>query len=85
MDERSCFRTDCNYIVENNPNYFFIWEKWGIYNIQVRAKETDNLWGPWAELEVTMPVNQQVQYPFIQRLLERFPNAFPILRHLLEA
>jgi len=37
-----------------------------------------------AELEVTMPVNQQTRHPLFQRFLERFPNAFPLLRHLLD-
>ncbi len=39
----------------------------------------------WTYFEVTMPVNQQdYSFPLLQRLLERFPNAFPILRYLLE-
>ena len=36
------------------------------------------------ELEVSMPVNQHsYSFPLLQRLLECFPNAFPILRQLL--
>ncbi len=35
------------------------------------------------DVSLATPVNQQVQYPFIQWVLERFPNAFPILRYLL--
>jgi hypothetical protein len=31
----------------------------GTYKIKVRAKDTDNLWGPWGSLDVTMPLNQQ--------------------------
>ena len=53
------------------------WEIQGIYNIQVRVKDTDNLWGPWGELEVSMPVNQPVHspvfvFPLLQKILERF-------------
>jgi len=60
------------------------WNEQDTYTIRARAKDTDNLWGPWGELEVTMPVNQHIySFPLIQRLLERFPNAFPILRQLL--
>ena len=59
------------------------WEKRGTYIIRVRAKDTDNLWGPWGELEVKMPVNQHPFYSLFLRFLERFPNAFPILRNLL--
>ena len=60
------------------------WDEQDTYTIRARAKDTDNLWGPWGELEVTMPVNQQYQYPMFHWFLERFPNAFPILRHLIE-
>jgi outer membrane protein assembly factor BamB len=60
------------------------WVNKGTYNIKARARDTDNLWGPWGELEITMPYSYEPQFPFIQWLLERFPNAFPILRFLLE-
>jgi outer membrane protein assembly factor BamB len=59
------------------------WSDKGTYTIKARAKDTDNNWGPWGELEVTMPYSYEAQFPFIQWLLERFPNAFPILRYLL--
>ena len=60
------------------------WGKKGEYTIQVRAKDTDNNWGPWGKLEVTMPFSYvSPQFPFIHWLLERFPNAFPILRYLI--
>ncbi|GAH55900.1 unnamed protein product, partial [marine sediment metagenome] len=54
----------------------------GTYTIRARAKDTGNLWGPWNELEVTMPVNQVTHSLFLQ-FLERFPRTFPIFRHLL--
>jgi len=61
------------------------WEYKGTFTIEARAKNTENLWGPWGELEVTMPFSYEPpQFPFIQWLLERFPNAFPILRFLLD-
>ncbi len=59
------------------------WSEKGAYTIKARAKDTDNLWGPWGELEVTMPYYFEPQFPLIHWLLERFPNAFPILRNLL--
>jgi len=53
----------------------------------ITAVPIDCCWGaegPEGTLEVEMPVNQQVVInPLLQMILERFPNAFPILRHLL--
>jgi hypothetical protein len=61
------------------------WDFKGTYTIEARAKNTENLWGPWGELEVTMPFSYEPpHFRFIEWLLERFPNAFPILRYLLE-
>lgn len=60
------------------------WSKWGRYTIQARARDSDNLWGPWGELKITMPFSYDIPFQqFWMRLLERFPNAFPILRYLL--
>ena len=50
------------------------------------AKDMLDVESPWSTLEVSMPVNQPVQnhvFPFLQRLFDRFPNAFLILRYLL--
>jgi len=58
------------------------WMDKGTYTIKARAKDTNNLWGPWGVLKVTMPYSYEPQFPFIQWLLVRFPNAFPILRYL---
>jgi len=36
------------------------------------------------DVSLATPVNQQLDtHPLLQRILERFPNAFPILRHML--
>jgi len=59
------------------------WDQ-GNYSIRVKAKDVYGYESDWSEpLVVTMPVNQQYPFPLLQRLLERFPNAFPILRYLL--
>lgn len=60
------------------------WSKWGRYTIQARARDSDNLWGPWGTLEVTMPKNKGVfnDHSILSWLFERFPHAFPILRYL---
>jgi len=61
------------------------WSEQGNYTIRAKAKDILGLESNWAYLEVTIPVNQHIySFPLLQRLLERFPNAFPILRNLLE-
>jgi outer membrane protein assembly factor BamB len=59
------------------------WAGKGKYVIGVRVKDTDNLCSPWVELEVTMPRNRElfINHLFIKWLFERFPNAFPVIRH----
>ena len=60
------------------------WFYSGTYTIKVRAEDDRGEYSDWAYLEVTMPVNQHsYSFPLLQRLLERFPNAFPILRYML--
>ena len=62
------------------------WDEEKTYTIRAKAKDTLDVESPWSTLKVTMPVNQHsYSFPLLQRFLERFPNAFPILRHLLEA
>ena len=64
--------------------YGHTWQEEGGFTIKVKSKDTFGLESDWAYLEVTMPVNQHsYSFPLLQRLLERFPNAFPILRNLL--
>jgi hypothetical protein len=59
----------------------------GTYVIKVKAKECpDGLVGPEGTLKVTMPRNKIFNFNFnlLKFLLERFPNAFPILRNMIE-
>ena len=56
------------------------WMGEGTYTIKARGIDTHNLCGPWGELEIKMPFSYTS--PFL-RFLDRFPRAFPILRHLL--
>jgi outer membrane protein assembly factor BamB len=44
----------------------------GTYTIQARTKDTENLWGSWGELKVTMPRNKETSYSFSLQFLERF-------------
>jgi hypothetical protein len=59
------------------------WFKQGTYLIKAKASD-GQAESDWSTLEVTMPRNKIVHTLFILRLFERFPNAFPILRQLLE-
>jgi len=60
------------------------WDEEDTYTIRAKAKDTLEAESRWGTLEVTMPVNQHsFSFPLLQRLLELFPNAFPILRQLL--
>jgi hypothetical protein len=63
------------------------WTKSGTYIIQARAKDTNNATSDWGTLKVTMPKGKTfIPSPLlelIERLIERFPHAFPILRLLL--
>jgi len=35
------------------------------------------------QVSLATPLNVQISHPFLQKILNTFPNAFPILRHLL--
>lgn len=59
------------------------WTEKGTYTIRARAQDTDNLLGPWGELEVSMPMNQKSQNWWFLQFLQNHPRMFPILRHLL--
>lgn len=54
-----------------------------LYTIRAKAKNTDDLFGPWSTLEISMPMNQQSSNFLFLRFLERHPRMFPILRQLL--
>jgi outer membrane protein assembly factor BamB len=54
----------------------------GTYEVKVKARDGPGMESEWGTLSVTMPY--EPQFPFVQWLLVRFPNAFPILRFLLE-
>ena len=59
------------------------WDSKGTYTIEARARDTFDYYGDWATLEISVPRSRMPTNPLFMRLLERFPNAFPLLRHLL--
>jgi hypothetical protein len=62
-----------------------VWSAKGIYSIKVKAKDTTGSESPWSNpLPITMPYSYNK--PILQVLelfFQRFPNAFPLLQHLL--
>lgn len=60
-----------------------IWGIVGTYNISVRAIDEHGAKSNWTTLTTTMPYSYNIPFQlFWERLFERFPHAFPILRHL---
>lgn len=54
----------------------------GTFIIEAKAKDSNGAESGWSTLQVTMPLNKVFTNPLFLRLLERFPNAFPILRYI---
>ena len=61
------------------------WAEEDTYTITAKAKDVFDNESDWATLEVTIPKNKPFNYNFnlLSWLFERFPHAFPMLRHLL--
>ena len=67
-------------VIEN-----FTWMYEGTYTLQVKAMDLYCAESDWGTLTITMPYSyERPVFQFWERLLERFPNAFPLLRQLLE-
>jgi hypothetical protein len=61
------------------------WNKKGTYTIKAKAKDIYGNESYWGALSVTMPCSNNIPFvPFWMKFFERFPHAFPILRHLLD-
>jgi hypothetical protein len=45
------------------------WSSNGTYTISAKAKDTDNFWGPWGTLSVTMPLNLQINQQYSNQLI----------------
>jgi len=59
--------------------------KRGAFTIKAKARDTLGAESDWGSLTVTMPCSyERPVFQFWERLLERFPNAFPLLRYLIE-
>ena len=49
------------------------WDSCKTFYIQVRVKDSENLWGPWGELFVTIEKNKDISISPLLRFLERYP------------
>jgi hypothetical protein len=60
------------------------WAQKGTFIIKAKAKDTHGNESNWSTLQVTMPFSYELPHLRIfEWLFERFPHAFPILRHFL--
>jgi len=59
-----------------------IWTEQGIYTIKAKAKDGHGAESGWGTLEINMPRNKVVNKPLI-KILESYPNLFPIIRQLI--
>jgi glutaredoxin len=58
------------------------WTEKGTFTVKAKAKDNHGAESDWSTLQVKMPAVYGTPNPFIHWLLERFPNAFPLLRYL---
>jgi hypothetical protein len=61
------------------------WSKKGAYTVQAKAKDSHGSESDWGTLQITMPFSYTSPFEsFWERLFERFPHSFPLLRVLLQ-
>jgi hypothetical protein len=62
-----------------------VWSKRGTYTVKAKVKDFYAAESDMALLKIKMPVSYNIPIPSaLERVLERFPNAFPILRYVLD-
>jgi len=59
------------------------WDDTGKYTILCKTKDVFGAESDWGILKVTMPFNNLYNFPILSRILDLFPNAFPIIRQLI--
>jgi hypothetical protein len=87
-DEINTYIPGCCGKVWENPTTFnvsYSWKKSGTYSITGRVMDIYGNWSEWSDpLPITMPYSYNKPIlQFLELLFQRFPHAFPILRHLL--
>jgi len=60
------------------------WKTKGYYFIKAKAKDIYGAESPWATIEIIVPRNRQIiLLELFEMILEKFPNAFPLLRQII--
>ena len=60
------------------------WETKGTYTIHAKAKDIYDIESNWGSLTVVMPKAYSYEIQgLLEQFFERFPHAFPVLRHLM--
>jgi len=78
------YQTTGSYRSGEEAKITHIWGIKGTYNIKARAIDGHGAQSDWATLSVTLPCSNNIPMDsFWAKLFERFPHAFPLLRHLL--
>ncbi len=81
--EDSVTEWDGPYKSGEDVTFTHTWSKKGTYTIKAKAKDTYGDESEVTELQVTVPRNKVLDFNFLERLFERFPYVFPIIRNLL--
>lgn len=60
------------------------WESNGIYFIKAWARDEHGFFGKNSKFILWVPRNKAIHFSYIDWFFERYPNAFPIIRYLLQ-
>lgn len=75
------------WVASNTPKTIMVnhsWKKSGDYTIKAKCTDSAGAESGWATLEVIMPVSYNKPILLLcERLFQQFPNAFPLLRHMM--
>lgn len=68
-----------------SPGYYkgHKWDEQDVYIIEAKAKDINSAESDWATFAIAMSRNVVSTISLFLRFFERFPNEFPILRHLI--
>jgi hypothetical protein len=73
------------YLSDTEVSQQHTWLERGTYTIQCKARDVHGAESDWGVLQVKMPLSVHLSFlPFFQKLIERHPLLFPLLRHLLK-